>query len=62
MKCNDRLTEASKDLNKKIYEVTKTYKLNNAETLGLLTAISITLVQLTFTLPTKERKRKQPKS
>ena len=45
----ERYTESSKALNQAINKIAKKYKLTNVETLGLLSAIEIALVQICYT-------------
>lgn len=45
----ERYTEASRALNKAIFKITKKYKLTNVETVGLVQAIIIALVQVFYT-------------
>lgn len=54
----ERYTEASKALNRAIFKITKKYKLTNVETLGLLQAIAIALVQIFYTPNPGIRRRK----
>lgn len=45
----EKYTKASRELNVAINNVSKKYKLNNVEILGLLNAICVALVQIFYT-------------